>query len=61
MILVDSTVLIDYFNGTDNWQVEKLKGDLEGYNSIRINEQYRIVFRFEQSNAFEVEITDYHK
>jgi toxin HigB-1 len=61
MILVNSTVLIDYFNGTVNWQVEKLKGDLEGYNSIRINEQYRIIFQFDQSNTYEVEIIDYHK
>jgi proteic killer suppression protein len=42
-------------------RLEKLKGDLEGKFSIRINDQYRIIFRFEQSDAFEVEITDYHK
>ena len=40
--------------------LEKLKGDLAGKWSIRINQQYRIVFGFDQSSATEVEITDYH-
>lgn len=40
---------------------EKLKGDLKGYCSIRINDQYRIVFKFKNGNAEEVYITDYHK
>ena len=42
-------------------KLEKLKGDFAGKYSIRINDHYRIVFRFEQSDAYEVEITDYHK
>ena len=40
---------------------ETLKGDLKGFYSIRINEQYRVVFKFENSNAYDVYITDYHK
>lgn len=39
---------------------EALKGDLAGHFSIRINDQYRIVFKFEGGNASEVQITDYH-
>jgi toxin HigB-1 len=39
---------------------EKLKGDLKDYYSIRINDQYRIVFKFTNGNAREVYITDYH-
>ncbi len=41
-------------------RLEKLRGEFSGKYSIRINDQYRIVFRFEQSDAFEVEIIDYH-
>ena len=37
-----------------------LKGNLKGRYSISINDQYRIVFIFQDGNAFEVEITDYH-
>ena len=39
---------------------EKLKGDRKGQYSIRINDQYRICFRWENENAVEVEIVDYH-
>ena len=37
-----------------------LKGDRAGRHSIRINDQWRICFRFVNGDAFEVEITDYH-
>ncbi|MCO5229923.1 MAG: type II toxin-antitoxin system RelE/ParE family toxin [Chitinophagales bacterium] len=41
-------------------RLEKLKGDLKEFYSIRINNQWRIVFKWENGNAFEVEIMDYH-
>jgi proteic killer suppression protein len=40
--------------------LEKLKKDREGQYSIRINDQWRICFIWENGNAFEVEIVDYH-
>lgn len=42
-------------------RLEMLKGDLSGFYSIRINDQWRIIFKFTNGNAFEVEIVDYHK
>lgn len=41
-------------------QLEKLAGDRLGQWSIRINAQWRVCFRFEGGDAFEVEIVDYH-
>jgi toxin HigB-1 len=41
-------------------RLEKLRGDREGQHSIRINDQYRICFRWDSHHAWEVEITDYH-
>lgn len=41
-------------------RLERLRGDREGQHSIRINEQYRVCFRWEESHAYEVEVTDYH-
>jgi proteic killer suppression protein len=40
-------------------RLEALKGRLAGYHSIRVNDQWRIVFRW-QAGAYEVEIVDYH-
>ena len=41
-------------------RLEMLKGDLAGYYSIRINNQWRIVFRWQETNAHDVQIVDYH-
>ena len=41
--------------------LESLKGNLKGFYSIRINEQFRIIFRFKDNNAYDVYIDDYHK
>jgi toxin HigB-1 len=40
--------------------LEKLSGDRKGQWSIRVNDQYRLCFKFEGGNAFNVEIVDYH-
>lgn len=40
--------------------LEKLKRDREGQWSLRINDQYRICFRWSNGDAYEVEIVDYH-
>jgi proteic killer suppression protein len=42
-------------------QLEKLKGSLEGYYSIRINIQWRIIFIWDLDTASKVQIIDYHK
>ena len=41
-------------------RLEKLKGKLNDFNSIRINNQWRIIFLWEDGNAHEVKIVDYH-
>jgi proteic killer suppression protein len=42
-------------------RLEALRGELVGFHSIRVNQQWRIVFRWEDGNAYEVRLTDYHK
>ena len=41
-------------------RLEALKGDKEGFHSIRINDQWRIIFRWENGGASNVSILDYH-
>ena len=41
-------------------RLEELSGDRQGQHSIRINDQYRICFRWADDGVHEVEITDYH-
>ena len=41
-------------------RLEVLKGDRKGQHRIRINDQWRICFRWQKGDAFDVEIVDYH-
>lgn len=41
-------------------RLERLEGNRKGQLSIRINEQYRICFRWEDRDAYDIEIADYH-
>jgi proteic killer suppression protein len=52
-------VLLDLAAPPGN-RLETLKGDRTGQHRIRINERWRICFRWEDGSAFEVEIVDYH-
>jgi len=40
--------------------LEKLMGNLEGFYSIRINKQWRVIFKWKNDNAIEIQIVDYH-
>jgi proteic killer suppression protein len=57
---LDSATRIDDLRFPQSNRLESLRRDREGYWSIRINEQWRVCFRFEAGSAYEVEIVDYH-
>ena len=57
---LNSAVTIEDLKVPPANRLEKLKGNLQDFYSIRINKQYRIIFRFENGNAYDVKITDYH-
>ena len=42
-------------------RLEKLKGDRSGQHSIRINDRWRICFKWHENDSFQVEIVDYHR
>jgi proteic killer suppression protein len=41
-------------------RLELLKGSLADFHSIRVNDQFGVIFRWKEGNAFDVQITDYH-
>ena len=60
---------LDMINSADDLQdlrappgnrLEALKGELKGFHSIRVNEQWRIVFRWQDGVAHNIRLTDYH-
>lgn len=59
--MIDSAATIDFLRSPPGNRLEALKGDRQGQYSIRINDQWRICFRYENGSAYDVEIVDYHK
>lgn len=58
--LVDAAEHLDDLRVPPGNRLEKLRGDRAGQHSIRINDQWRICFRWKDGNAYDVEIVDYH-
>lgn len=57
---IDAATRLDDLKVPPGNKLEPLKGDLDGFYSIRINDQFRIIFKWTEGNAYQVEITDYH-
>jgi len=57
---LDAATRLDDLRLPPSNRLEALKGDRAGQHSIRINDQWRVCFRFEQGDAFDVQIIDYH-
>jgi len=57
---INAAPQIDFLKVPPGNRLEKLHGRLEGYWSIRINDQWRIRFMWQDNNAIDVEIVDYH-
>ncbi len=58
--MINAAVHLDDLKAPPGNQLQRLKGDLGAFHSIRVNEQYRIIFKWDDHNAKEVQITDYH-
>ena len=58
--MINSATRLDDLKTPPGNKLEKLIGNLEGFHSIRVNDQYRIIFKWTEGIATEVEITDYH-
>lgn len=60
LLLLDAAESLDDLRVPPGNRLEKLVGDRAGQHSIRINDQYRLCFRWDGSDAYDVEIVDYH-
>lgn len=58
--ILNAAVSLDDLRSPPGNRLEALRGDLKGKHSIRINSQWRIVFTWKDSTAYDVSITDYH-
>ena len=59
--MINAANTVDDLKSPPGNRLEALRGDLRGFYSIRVNEQWRIVFRWLDGAAEDVEILDYHR
>ncbi len=60
LLLLDAAETLDDVSVPPGNRLEKLAGDRDGRHSIRIKDQWRVCFRWEDGEAHDVEIVDYH-
>ncbi len=60
LVAIHEAVSLENLRQPPSNRLELLKGKLSGLHSIRINKQWRIIFRWEGQDAHDVQITDYH-
>ena len=58
--MLDVAARVDDLESPPGNRLKPLKGRMKGRYSIRVNEQYRVTFRWENGHAFEVAVEDYH-
>jgi proteic killer suppression protein len=60
LIILDAATELNILRVPPGNRLEALKGDRKGQHSIRINDQWRICFKWKDGDAYDVEIADYH-
>jgi len=57
---INAVTKVDTLKMPPGNHLEKLSGNLKGFWSLRINDQWRIIFRWEEGDALDIDIIDYH-
>jgi proteic killer suppression protein len=60
LTILDAAATLDFLRVPPGNRLEPLRGDRKGQWSIRVNDQWRICFKFKNGDIFDVEIVDYH-
>ena len=60
LLMVDAATSLDDLRQPPGNRLEALRGDRAGQHSLRVNDQWRVVFRWRAGHAHDVEIVDYH-
>ena len=58
--MIHYAALVEDLRAPPGNKLKALKGDLEGYYGIRINDQWRVIFRWSDAGPYDVRIIDYH-
>lgn len=60
LVMIDAAAVLDDVRSSPGNRFEALRGDRAGQHSIRINDPWRVCFRWDAGDAYDAEIVDYH-
>ena len=60
MLAIDEAAHPDEVRLFPGWRLHPLKGELKGFWSVTVSGNWRVIFRFEKGNAFDLDFVDYH-
>jgi len=60
LVAIDTAESVDDIGLFPGWRLHQLKGDLAGHWSLTVSGNWRLIFRFEKGEAFDVDLVDYH-
>lgn len=60
LVTINRTSAADRLNAMPGWRLHRLSGDLAGFWSLTVTGNWRLIFRFEDGDAFDLDLVDYH-
>jgi proteic killer suppression protein len=60
LAVIDTAVIAEEVGLFPGWRLYRLKGDLSDYWSLTVSGNWRVIFRFEQGDAYDLDFVDYH-
>lgn len=54
------TIVPEYFYPFKNWRIHQLSGNYDGFWSLTVKENWRIIFKFDGNNCYDIDYVDYH-
>ena len=60
LLAVDTATSVDEIGLFPGWRLHRLKGEYAGYWSLTVSGNWRLIFRFEKGDAFDLDLVDYH-
>jgi proteic killer suppression protein len=60
LLALDQAIRIDDMSAYPGWRLHPLKGELRGYWSVSVSGNWRVIFRFDNGMAYDVDLVDYH-
>jgi toxin HigB-1 len=60
LVAIDTAASVEEIGLFPGWRLHRLKGELSDYWSLTVSGNWRLIFRFEEADAYDLDLVDYH-